>query len=213
MPLAQRALELFAAGAADSEPQPTSIGERDARLMELRERTFGRTLAAVVTCIPCGELLEIELDAGDLREHGSEAAKGPLELAFGADSVRFRLPDPNDLVAAAAAPDVEQGRAILLERCLLEGRLTPELEGAVAGRMATADPGGWIELSLTCPACAAQWSAPFDIVSFLWAEVETCARVLMRDVHTLASAYGWRESEVLALSPARRASYLELVAG
>jgi hypothetical protein len=33
----------------------------------------------------------------------------------------------------------------------------------------------------------------------------------LRDVHELASAYGWRESEILALSPQRRQAYLELV--
>jgi hypothetical protein len=36
---------------------------------------------------------------------------------------------------------------------------------------------------------------------------------LLRDVHTLASAYGWKEDEVLHLTPARRHAYLELVAG
>jgi hypothetical protein len=30
-------------------------------------------------------------------------------------------------------------------------------------------------------------------------------------VHTLASAYGWSESEILALSDARRRLYMEMV--
>jgi hypothetical protein len=33
----------------------------------------------------------------------------------------------------------------------------------------------------------------------------------MLDVHTLASAYGWSESEILSLNPARREFYLEMV--
>jgi hypothetical protein len=49
---------------------------------------------------------------------------------------------------------------------------------------------------------------PFDIVTFLWREIENLAGHLLRDVHTLASAYGWRESDILALSAARRDFYL-----
>jgi hypothetical protein len=33
------------------------------------------------------------------------------------------------------------------------------------------------------------------------------------ELHTLASAYGWSESESLALSDTRRAMYLEMVHG
>jgi hypothetical protein len=33
----------------------------------------------------------------------------------------------------------------------------------------------------------------------------------VREVHLLASAYGWRESDILAMTPWRRQLYLELV--
>ena len=36
---------------------------------------------------------------------------------------------------------------------------------------------------------------------------------LVADVHALAYAYGWREGDVLALTPARREVYLELTGG
>jgi hypothetical protein len=64
---------------------------------------------------------------------------------------------------------------------------------------------------LTCPQCAHQWQAPLDIVSFLWSEVHAWAIRLLREIHELASAYGWSEAEILALSPWRRRAYLELV--
>ena len=72
-------------------------------------------------------------------------------------------------------------------------------------------PGAWTELALACPECGHRWTETFDIVSFLWAELDSCAHRLVGDVHSLASAYGWRESDVLALSPSRRQAYLELV--
>ena len=39
------------------------------------------------------------------------------------------------------------------------------------------------------------------------------AGALLHEVHRLASAYGWSEAQILALSPARRAQYLALVEG
>jgi hypothetical protein len=40
--------------------------------------------------------------------------------------------------------------------------------------------------------------------------VEVQAMRLVGDVHALARIYGWTEADVLAMSPRRRATYLEL---
>jgi hypothetical protein len=68
-----------------------------------------------------------------------------------------------------------------------------------------------VRLALSCPSCKREWEDAFDIGRFVWAEVESRARRLVWEVHSLASAYGWGESETLALSAARRAMYLEMV--
>jgi hypothetical protein len=207
--LPERALDLLVAGGYPGQPESLAVGDRDALLVELRERTFGAAISAVGSCPTCGELLEVELAAADLR--GEAAAGELLELATDGETVGFRLATAGDLLAVGAASDVEEGRRILLERCV-EGELPPEHEEAVVARMAEADPGAWTDLALECPGCGHTWTAAFDIVSFLWAELDSCARRLVADVHTLASAYGWREGDVLALSPSRREAYLELVA-
>jgi hypothetical protein len=64
--------------------------------------------------------------------------------------------------------------------------------------------------AITCPACGMTERVELDIGRFLWADVRHAALRLMRDVHELASAYGWSEREVLAMPAARRASYLEM---
>ena len=71
------------------------------------------------------------------------------------------------------------------------------------------DPAAAAVINLDCPGCGRRWSAPFELAEFVWTEVDRCARRLLADVHTLASAYGWREADVLAVSPARRAFYLQ----
>jgi hypothetical protein len=80
----------------------------------------------------------------------------------------------------------------------------------VATQMAAADPQADVELALSCPACAHGWQVVFDIADFFWQEIHAWAKVMLRSVHTLARAYGWREADVLALTPTRRQFYLEL---
>ena len=77
--------------------------------------------------------------------------------------------------------------------------------------MGEADPQADIRLALTCSECSLEWEATFDIVTFLWTEVDGWARRTLFEVHLLASAYGWRESDILALSAPRRRFYLEAV--
>ena len=55
------------------------------------------------------------------------------------------------------------------------------------------------------------WAVMFDVVSFFWSEICVQAKRLLREVHTLARAYGWREVDILGMSTARRQFYLEMV--
>jgi hypothetical protein len=94
-------------------------------------------------------------------------------------------------------------------------RIPAEIAAALASEMtetiAAADPLAEIALELACPDCAATWSAPFDIVRFLWSEVDAWAARTLDEVHVLASRYGWSEGEILALSPQRRQHYRDLI--
>jgi hypothetical protein len=66
-------------------------------------------------------------------------------------------------------------------------------------------------LSFRCTDCGFEWGEQLDPVAFIWAEMEARARKLLREVHSIASAYGWSETEILSLSEARRSHYVELV--
>ena len=109
---------------------------------------------------------------------------------------------------------------MLLARCVLtierRGRgvdteLPPEVQAEVAAAAAGADSGADVCLRMPCVDCGQSTTATVDIAGYLWAELDAWARALLLDVHVLASAYGWNESDVLALSPTRRRYYLELV--
>ncbi len=82
---------------------------------------------------------------------------------------------------------------------------------AIEDISAQADPLAEIRLHFDCPACSASFDENLDLGDFVWAEIESQAKQVLREVHLLARAYGWSESEILALSPARRSTYLEIV--
>ncbi|MBX9581774.1 MAG: hypothetical protein K2X87_15835 [Gemmataceae bacterium] len=196
-----------------------SVGERDRRLWAVRERTFGPDVEGLAGCPGCGERVLARFRVADVIVPADDPSGREFDLAGDGWAVRFRLPDSRDLAAVVAAggPDPE---ADLLARCLLraetEGReVGPEevpavVREAVGRRMADLDPQADVRLGLTCPACGRGWEAPFDVAGFLWAELAALARRLLREVDALARVYGWTESEILSLSPARRRAYLDL---
>ena len=138
----ERALGLLGAACTGEPPGELarlSVGERDARLLTLREWTFGRQLISLVSCPGCAEQLELSLDAADLRvspeaeggQKASGAMPGPLTMKAGDYEVSFRLPNSLDLAAAAvgAPAEVADAAASLLDHCLVEARRGGELYG------------------------------------------------------------------------------------
>jgi hypothetical protein len=223
-PPPRRALALLAAACPErslDEVATLSIGERDWRLLTLREWMFGAQLVSTANCPDCGERLEWTVDTTDLRVANLTETGGELSLELDRYLVRFRLPNTLDLTAVSDCADTALARQVLLERCLADTRrgeeeialadLPPEVAAAIVERMGEADPQADLRLDLACPACSHRWQALFDIESFFWSEITAWSQRIMAEVHLLASAYGWRESDILNLSAWRRRFYLDLV--
>lgn len=220
-----RALTILAAVEPDQARRQLArlpSGRRDARLLAVYARTFGSHIDGQGRCPQCEGRVEFGLDTRTLlavaADEGEEAS---LELVTEGFTMIYRLPDSLDLAAIAHLGDVAEARHRLLERCILQAtrdgvavgldEVPDGLLALVAEQMAAHDPLAEIELTLACPACGQQWQLFFDIASFLWLKIEMRARRLLSEVDTLARAYGWREAEILALSPGRRQAYLEMV--
>ena len=124
-------------------------------------------------------------------------------------------------IHSAIADDATREEA-LLRRCVLEARrdaatiavdaLPESIIHLVAERLARADASADVDIALACDACAHAWTAPFDVEAFFWEEIDAWAERTLCDVHRLASAYGWSESDILALGPRRRQRYLASIA-
>ena len=226
LPPARQALLLLAAACPEQAAEELlrmPVGRRDDRLLSLRALTFGETLGGSVSCPRCHELLEFAMPANALRatSPAEDAPAAAVVVEEGDYRVRLRLPTTDDLLVLLTS-DAATGED-LLRRCLLEASLAdaplePELlplslVAASAEALEAADPQAHVTLALSCAACGHHWDSPFDIVSFCWTEIDRWAKQTLRDVHWMASAYGWAEAEILALSAWRRASYLSLIHG
>ena len=226
LPPVQKALALLESASPDISPDylaRLSVGQRDGFLLTLREWAFGPHLLGMATCPKCGDRLEVSFDVNDLRATADSGPEPDDEFCISISNckVRFRLINSQDLAEIVDAKDLGCARQILLDRCILGAyqrgeessldNLPMEVVNAVVEEMGLLDPLGDVQLALSCPSCGHQWEAAFDIVSFFWSEIEGWVRRILREVHVLARTYGWRESDILAMSPKRRLIYLELI--
>lgn len=229
-PMTTQALMLLASASPDKpreDLEKLSIGRRDAQLLTLREVLFGSRLTGLTPCPQCGRQLELGFDATELRVDAPTPPE-TLTVSGGGYLVQFRLPNSRDLAAlnepGNAASDAVGLTRALLSRCLIQVRrngkrqktessrdLPSEVLNAIAAEMEKADPQANVQLDLNCADCGYRWLSTFDIVSFLWNEIDNWARRLLSDVCLLASAFGWRESDILAMSAQRRQLYLQMI--
>ncbi|MBI1868058.1 MAG: hypothetical protein HYS06_07175 [Methylocystis sp.] len=198
------------------------VGRRDALLLDLHERLFGGRAEALADCPRCSEKLETDVLLAAIRAPTPVDAPARFTLTIGAREIGYRLPNAGDLAALGANSELSDGTAAtraLARRCLLaledSESLSDEAEAAlteaIANAVTAADPQAEVMLELECPGCGFHWTAPFDIVEFLWRRLESTVSTLLREVHIIASHYGWSERDILTLSPFRRRRYLELV--
>ncbi|MEQ1903086.1 MAG: hypothetical protein ABL888_02725 [Pirellulaceae bacterium] len=220
----QRALTLLtlvSENASIEQLAALSVGQRDAHLLMLRERAFGPRMTGHATCPACAQTLELDFSVADIRANDAAQSTSPGTLIHADYEVRFRLPNSFDLASLTPDEDVSANRAQLIRQCVFGvqrngmeipvEQLPAEVVDAMSQQMADADPQADVQLAMTCPQCDHRWNAPLDILSFLWTEIQVWAKRLMREIHALAMVYGWREADILALSPWRRQVYLEMI--
>jgi hypothetical protein len=222
---AQRALILLAVACQETPIErlkQRSVGQRDADLLALRAQTFGAQFAATAVCPSCAVQLEFRIETDDIRMAPPDERDAHSQLTEAECEVEFRLPSSIDLATLDPGADLETNRRRLFERCVTAARrsgkpiaasqLPDSLVAAVAQRMSELDPQADVQLALACPQCEHKWQAPLDPISYFWSEIHAWAHRIVREVHALASAYGWREADILSLSGWRRQAYLELIA-
>jgi len=214
-----------------------SLGDRETLLLHARRLTFGSQIDCVLSCPECGERMDFQLQVDRLLAQ-QDAAAPPLyfeeTMQAGGESfrVRFRLPcgaDLEDALREAKRRLVDAVQTVLARSvawvrsdgesadtttlaAISMDEWPSELAGRISERMAALDPQAETALQLTCPACRQSFTTFFDIGDYFFRELRTREQRRYREVHQLALAYHWSETEILSMSPRKRQLYLDLLA-
>ena len=201
-----------------------SLGERDAMLLSVREKTLGSTLRCYSECRECGGALEFAFTADHFQKPSALPPAAPrteYRIDVEGCEIFFRLPTSADLMDFTADMSLEAMRDRLLQRCITgvtrngesvdRNCLEASAMTALVEQMGEHDPQAETLLHVLCPQCGHTCQAVFDIGDFFWREIADQAMRLLREVHALASAYCWRERDILAMSSRRRRWYMEML--
>lgn len=214
-----------------------SLGDRETLLLHARRLTFGSQIDCVLPCPQCGERMDFQLQADGLLAQ-QDAGAPPLYfeeiMQVGGETfrVRFRVPCGADLEDALREPKrrpVDTVHAVLARSvawvrsdgasedasalaAIPMDEWPSELAARISERMAELDPQAETALQLTCPACQHSFTTSFDIGDYFFRELRAREQRRYQEVHQLALAYHWSESEILSMSPRKRQMYLDLLA-
>lgn len=199
------------------------LGTRDRAIVALRTTLSAGPFQAVASCPACGATLDIELDPSRLWAGTAGPSGGRVEV----DGIvaTFRSPDSVDVLAllARGIDDAVEAAAVLLERCLVSAQrgteavpaasLPERVRDAIDDALGELDPDAVVTVESICPECGTASERGCEPGEFVALEVTAAARRTVGEVDVIASAYGWSEDCILAMTPARRRAYLELAAG
>jgi hypothetical protein len=214
-----------------------SLGDRETLLLHARRLTFGGQIDCVLPCPECRERMDFRLQIERLLLHRDAGAPARyfeeiVEAGGKRFRVRFRVPCGADLEDGLRPPQRKPTEAVevVLARCVewvrLEGELSngsalaaipieelpAGLPSKISERMAELDPQAETTLQLACPACQHSFTTCFDIGDYFFRELRAREHCRYQEVHQLALAYHWSETEILSMSPRKRRMYLDLLA-
>lgn len=195
---------------------PASLAARNLLALERHARLFGATVELLGQCATCETPVEFEIELPRcialLPPLQAPAAQDAwYDCPDAGETVRFRLPTPEDLYAVEALDGAAAFADALLQRCLATATgLDAAQRDAVSRRMQALMPGASLDFALQCPQCGHHWQAPLQPVDMLWRVLRAHAERLLADVALLARRFSWSERDILALSRPRRAAYLQL---
>lgn len=222
----RKSLEILARGYGKSPEHfyPLPLGAWNRALLRLRLAQSGPRLQLTDKCPACGEPVEFETDAGELlNELDGSPDKAERTVEQDRWKLRHRPLSGGDLVDATErnSGDPEEAGKALLRGTLLEVTRDGNPAGttgmpqavweALASSISDSDPASEMVFDLKCPACDHRWESLFDPGDFLWKELAAASRRLLYQIHTIASAYGWTESTIVALGPERRRAYTAMI--
>lgn len=211
---------LVAALLGEEAARALTVAERDRLMGAVYSEVFGPRVLASRVCTACGEpydfdflIADVEAElAGQPRpeevDHLDSAGRAVLTSGH-----RLRPPTLADEAAVADLP-LEDAEAALLSRCVEapEAGGGGELDRDVAERVLEwLSPITDLDLVGTCPECGATETTRFSIEHYVLRALAAERRQLLREVHMIATAYGWAHDAILRLARDDRRQLAALV--
>ncbi len=205
-------LALCVAGDDTERAAGWTVKKRRQALIAVAVCTDGTARSVAARCANPDCAAAIELDV-DLRAFRTDWRPETIALDLGSGRrATLRAPRPADLAGWASrggGDSAEAARDLLVEHI---GPLPGDWAERAAEALEADDPLADPFLNTACPACGMAVAVPFVLEKFLLAEMERRAVLLVDEIHLIASAYHWREADILALPEGRRRRYLALLA-
>jgi hypothetical protein len=175
----------------------------------------GAALEGRVKCTHCGVDNEFTLPADAILASPAPAPDAQVRIRSGGQALSFRLPRMADIEAASRQAGIGEIRRAVLERCRIEGDpglLTDAAAERLGEKFEASDPAANIVVNIACSGCRASLAASVDLATFVARDLDRMVDELYREIHTIASAYGWDEPTILALPRECRRRYLTMIA-
>jgi hypothetical protein len=194
------------------------VGTRVARLLRIVELTIESAALPITrncSAAPCGRPFEVGLPFDRLHDVSAGETVLAVTLPHG-PTLQLRRPTGRDQ-QAWRAQDFSTRRealALIVQTLIVSApeavRFDDEAISALAGAMEEFDPLTAFRVITTCPHCEVEATFAVDLEAEALRLFSAHQRALLRNVHALATQYGWNEAEIVALSPRRRAHYLRM---
>ncbi len=180
----------------------------DAILRVIHEALYGDRVSSEVACRGCEDPLEVLLSLGAISEPPGELPVDRVgEVEYAVHGARFRLPTTADVIAVDSEPSEHRGEA-LRSRLLLDGELSVDVLDAALDEVACCHEAN---LEVRCERCGATTSAQFLLHEHLLRSIAMEQRWLIREIHLLASSYGWPLADIERLTRTERRQMARLI--
>ena len=164
----------------------------------------------------CGAALQVSLSLAallELSQHAEIERSISVRLSD-AESVDVRRPTGDDQHAWQMERYQTRESA---ERAMVESllghaaSLSPSTLSAIDTALDEADPLTCFRITTVCPSCAEESDYALDLEAVLLTRLHRAQRILLHEIHRLATRYGWSEETIAALPSWRRREYLEFI--
>ena len=193
-----------------------TASDRDRLLAAIYRLTYGPQVESTSRCGRCDSQFDLSFSLDDLMAaiERTPAAGAVERLPDGTfrtgGGVRFRLPTGQDELAVATLPAGEAART-LLDRSVIEAPPTIDALAAVEELIEEVASVIDLDLDTRCPECGAAQAVHFDVQYYLLRMLEQERNQIAREIHRIASSYGWSLGETLGLGRSERRFFVELI--